>query len=177
MTDHDACLECAEVLRGVKVLFHRDVHGDFQRTLEIVASFLESCGCGPLTTGWKSSEELPEADTWQFVEAHSRWRSVRVVVHPFTADSRTKALRRDMVWVDVSSRVLCAASEQVPLGSNTICGFTVQTLPKLPYSHRCDETHKRWRYFLQSFHGSAAEGWTSNALRNFDAAIEKYNVQ
>lgn len=74
-------------------MFHRDVHGDFQRTLEIVASFLESCGCGPLTTGWKLSEELPKADTWQFVEAHSRWRSVRVVVHPFTADSRTKALR------------------------------------------------------------------------------------
>ena len=86
------------MLRGVKVMFHRDVHGDFQRTLEIVASFLESCGCGPLTTGWKLSEELPKADTWQFVEAHSRWRSVRVVVHPFTADSRTKSLRGDMVW-------------------------------------------------------------------------------
>ena len=85
----------------------------------------------------------------------------------------------EMVWVDVSSRVLCAASEQVllKLGSNTICDFTVQTLPKMPYSHRCDETHKRWRYFLQSFHGSAAEGWTSNALRIFYAAIEKYNVQ
>ena len=160
-------------------MFHRDVHGDFQRTLEIVASFLESCGCGPLTTGWKLSEELPEADTWQFVEAHSRWRSVRVVVHPFTADSRTKALRRDMVCVDVSSRVLCAASEQVLLeiGQQHYLRLTVQTLPKLPYSHRCDETHKRWRYFLQSFHGSAAEGWSSNALRGFDAAIEKYNVQ
>lgn len=44
------------------------------------------------------SEELPETDTWQFVEAHSRWRSVRVVVHPLTADSRTKSLRGDMVW-------------------------------------------------------------------------------
>jgi hypothetical protein len=108
---------------------------DFQRSLlEIVASFLESCGCGPLTTDWNSSEELPETDTWQFVEALSRWRSVRVVVHSFTADSRIQALRRDMVWVDVSSRVL-RGFEQVPLGINTIFDFTVQTLPRLPYSH------------------------------------------
>lgn len=78
-----------------------------------MARFLESCGCGPLTTDGKSPEELPETDTWQFVEAHSRGRSVRVVVHPLTADSRTKALQRDMVWEDVSLRERRAASKRV----------------------------------------------------------------
>jgi len=96
--DHDACLERAAFLRGVEAIFYCDGQKTSIGHLEIVASFLESCGCGPLTTDWNAPEELPETDTWQFVEAHSRWRSVRVVVHPFTADSRMQALRRDMVW-------------------------------------------------------------------------------
>lgn len=124
-TDHDACLECAAFLQGVEAMFYRDVQSDFQRALEIVASFLESCGCGPLTTDWKLSEELPETDTWQFVEAHSRWRSVRVVVHPFTADSRTRALRRDMVWGEREFASASRGFETSALGINTIYDFTV----------------------------------------------------
>ena len=98
LTDRDACLECVAILRGVEATFYCDVHETSSEHWRLWLVFLESCGCGPLATDEKSSEELPETDTWQFVEAHSRWRSVRVVVHPLTADSRTKSLRGDMVW-------------------------------------------------------------------------------
>lgn len=115
LTDRDACLECVAILRGVEATFYCDVHETSSEHWRLWLVFLESCGCGPLATDEESSEELPETDIWQFVEAHSRWGLVRVVVHPLTADSRMKALRRDMVWrvrESVTKRVLRAATLQ-----------------------------------------------------------------